>query len=129
MSTNLQVPFSIFRSEYFIGQGFWRPQYYPQLLPRDTIMVIDKFLQNPIPELDFQCDDVYRTKVSIDNKTTMLIVKDIHITDRTWGGSITKFDEVISVRIFQEFSSGLAMLMLLWLRMILPTKNLWMISW
>jgi len=73
--------------------GVQKAQYYIQLLPKDIVNLIDRFLMNELPDLEFTCDDSYRSKFQMDENQVHLQVKDPYLTQRTWATSNPKFDE------------------------------------
>jgi len=62
-------------------------EYYLQLLPQDVIKLIDQYIVEQLPTLNFTCDDNYSIKLQVDNRSTLIKIKDLHIKERTWGTS------------------------------------------
>jgi len=73
--------------------GVRKMEYYMQLLPKDIVNLIDQYLMNPLPDLDFTCDDTYRIKIQMEDHDEMIQIKDLYLNDRSWATSNPKFEE------------------------------------
>src|SRR4051812_35258682 len=75
------------------------PEYYLQLLDKDTRCLLERYLVKNLPELNFTCDDSYRIPKVVDEVTTMLVINDPFISDRVWTTPRPKVAEVMIFRL------------------------------